>query len=66
MKLLGGQIFNTCTQLLAAQVTESGIRIYYPGANITAGKNIINGGIPAGGSDFIVGLKEVFVPRCKG
>ncbi|HON06599.1 MAG TPA: glycosyl hydrolase [Verrucomicrobiota bacterium] len=44
---------------LAVRATESGIRIYYPGANITAGKNIINGGMPAGGSDFIVGLKEV-------
>ncbi|MGC8830130.1 MAG: glycosyl hydrolase [Verrucomicrobiia bacterium] len=42
---------------LAVGATEKGLKIYYPGAAITAGKNIINGGMPGGGDDFIVGLE---------
>lgn len=44
---------------LAVRATDKGLRIYYPGATITAGRNIINGGMPGGGDDFTAGLSSI-------
>lgn len=40
---------------LAVKVESSGLRIAYPGANITANKAAIFGGMPGGANDFIIG-----------
>jgi endoglucanase Acf2 len=40
---------------LAVKVERSGLRVAYPGANITANKAAIFGGMPGGTNDFILG-----------
>jgi endoglucanase Acf2 len=40
---------------LAVKVEPSGLRVAYPGANITANKAAIFGGMPSGTNDFILG-----------
>jgi endoglucanase Acf2 len=40
---------------LAVRAVESGLRVYYPGANITANKSAIFGFMPGGDEDFVIG-----------
>ncbi|MCX7872110.1 MAG: glycosyl hydrolase [Verrucomicrobiae bacterium] len=44
---------------LAVRATPQGLRIYYPGNNISASANAIIGGMPGGNADFTVGLSAV-------
>lgn len=44
---------------LAVRAMPEGLRVYYPGNNITASANAIIGGMPGGNADFVVGLSTV-------
>ena len=44
---------------LAVRAMPEGLRVYYPGNNITASANAIMGSMPGGYADFVVGLSLV-------
>ena len=44
---------------LAVKAEQGGLRVAYPGANITANKSAIFGGMPGDGEDFTIGHSAV-------
>jgi endoglucanase Acf2 len=53
--LWGSNAFEQFPHPLAVKAERSGLRVFYPGANITAAKAAIFGGMPGGTNDLILG-----------